>query len=46
MMGFWPAQDKRTYERSAVLMMNLSKMRQQIKTLEAEIEALKRQKDA
>lgn len=46
MMGFWPAQDKRAYERSAVLMMNLSKMRQQIKTLEAEIEALKRQKDA
>ena len=40
MMGFWPAQDKRSFERTAVLLMNLSKMRQQIKDLEAQIQAL------
>lgn len=38
MMGFWPAQDKRTFERTAVLLMNLSKMREQIKDLQRQIE--------
>ncbi|MDO4936874.1 MAG: UDP-3-O-(3-hydroxymyristoyl)glucosamine N-acyltransferase [Sutterellaceae bacterium] len=41
MMGFWPAQDKRDFERTAVLLMNLTKMRQQIKELERQVAALK-----
>ncbi len=40
MMGFFPAMDKRDYERTSVLLMNLTKMRQQMKELERQIAAL------
>lgn len=40
MMGFWPAQDRREYEKSAVLMRRLSEMRERIRGLEAKVESL------
>lgn len=42
MMGFFPAQEQRAFERSAVMVMNLSNMRKQIKALQAQVEALEK----
>ena len=41
MIGIYPAQDRRKFERTAVLLMRLSDMRKRIQALEAEIEKLK-----
>lgn len=46
MMGFFPAQDKRAFERTAVLLMNLNKMRQQIKDLERQVAELTPKKES
>lgn len=41
MIGIYPAQDRRNFERTAVLLMRLSDMRRRVQALEAEIEKLK-----
>lgn len=41
MIGIYPAQDRRKFERTAVLLMRLGDMRKRIQSLEAEIEKLK-----
>lgn len=41
MMGFFPAQDRRTFEKTAVLLKHLSEMRKTIKALQSEMETLK-----
>ena len=41
LMGFYPAMEKRDFERSAVMIKALPDMRKQIKTLEAEVARLK-----
>ena len=40
MTGFFPAMGHREFERTAVLVMNLPKMRRQLKELEAKLAAL------
>ena len=40
MTGFFPAMGHRDFERTAVLLMNLPKMRKQIKDLETRLAAL------
>lgn len=40
MSGFFPAMGHREFERAAVLVMNLPKMRKQIKELETRLAAL------
>ena len=41
LMGFYPAMEKRDFERSAVMIKALPDMRKQIKALEAEVARLK-----
>ena len=41
MIGIYPAQDRRNFERTAVLLMRLGDMRRRVQALEAEIEKLK-----
>lgn len=40
MVGFFPAQEQRKFERNAVVTMNLTAMRRQVKELQAKVEAL------
>lgn len=40
MIGFFPAQEQRKFERNAVVAMNLTTLRRQVKDLQAQVEAL------
>ncbi len=45
MMGFYPAMSHKAFERSAVMVMNLPKMRRQIKEIEAKLEDIIRKNE-
>ncbi len=42
MMGFWPSQERRQFEKTAVLLRRLTDMRQKVKDLEGRLEALEK----
>lgn len=46
MMGYFPSQERRAFEKTAVLVRRIGEMRQQIKTLQSEIESLKKSQES